>query len=235
MKQKRDILNKIMILEALIAVAWAAIVLIFTEDLGDKEFYFWGGFTCVMLAFVIAIGSLFLIHSRNNENLTEIRVIPVWVSLAYLGISVFINSIFVAIDADEPRKPLVVINVILLIGFIGFRMFTDNYAQRVNDQTKAVVEKLKPTTAISARLGVIVSSATDEDVKKKLLSLKETVDYSSNLTQHGTEAFQAQFLSQLGYIEGLLNSNGDKALVCQKIDEAMATWRGRNSVNASIQ
>ena len=79
--KRSSILNKIMLLETVIAVAWAAILLGFT-DFKEVGFYFWGGFACTILAYVLCIGSLFLLQMRENRNLTEINVIPLWASLA---------------------------------------------------------------------------------------------------------------------------------------------------------
>lgn len=232
--KRSSILNKIMLLETVIAVAWAAILLGFT-DFKEVGFYFWGGFACTILAYVLCIGSLFLLQMRENRNLTEINVIPVWASLAYLGVTVLVNSVFVAMKDGDSPKPLVIINVILLIAFLALRMFTDNYADRVDRQTNRVVEKIQPVAQVSARVAAIISMANNQEVKKRLIKLKEIIDYSSNVSQVAGEQKEAQILVQLGYLENLIRSNAEEQVIFDKIEEATATWRSRNGANSMLQ
>lgn len=223
-----------MILETVIAVAWAAILLGFT-DFNEVGFYFWGGFACTILAYVLCIGSLFLLQMRENPNLTEIHVIPVWASLVYLGMAVLVNSVFVAIKDGGSPKPLVIINVILLIAFLALRMFTDNYAARVDKQTRHVVEKIHSTAQISAKVAFVISITNDREIKEKLLKLKETIDYSSNVSQAAGEQIEEQILIQLGYLENLIKGNAEQQVIFNKIEEVTATWKCRNGANSMLQ
>lgn len=229
-----NLITKILIVETVVAFAWAGMTLIFT-DFDTAGFYFWGGFVGAIVAFLLCIGSLFLIQQRDESSMTEINAIPVWISLVYLSLALVVNSIFIFIRDDGPAKPLVISNVVLFVLFFATRMYTENYAQRVEEQAELMTEKTQSVADISARIGIILGMTTDNDVKKKLLSLKEMVNYSTNINHSGTEQIEAQFIAQLRGIEGLIHNRSDKQIILQKIDEASAVWKNRNSIMNMIQ
>ena len=99
---------------------------------------------------------------------------------------------------------LVSLNLVVLSIFISIRLYTGDYIARVDMQTRHSVEKIRPMSSVSTHLATLLSLTTDSDIKRQLHSLKEMVDYSSNVSQSFQENLQNQFLLQLNQIQSLI-------------------------------
>jgi hypothetical protein len=89
--------------------------------------------------------------------------------------------------------------------------------------------------SISSQLAVMISVTTDAGIKNQLLKLKETVDYSTNVSQGFLVDSQNYFLLQLNQIQGMIDENKDYEEINKKIQEATVTWKIRNSVASTIK
>lgn len=232
--QGNDSIKKISIIELLIFIGWCVVVLVFAEY--DRAgFYFWGGFSFGFLSFIIAGVSLLLIKAKNNRNTTETSYIPVYYTAVYLLTSIIINTYFVFRATGRLNIILVVLNAVILVLFITIRLFTDGYVERVDNQTRHSATKIRPVTSISSQMAILLSITTNPDIKKHLLSLKEIVDYSSNVSQGFSEDSQNLFLIQLNHIQSLISQQKDKEEIIEKIQEATVIWKTRNSVVSTIK
>lgn len=232
--QEKDGIKKLAIIELLVCMIWCIIVLVFANY--DKaDFYFWGGFSFALFSFLVAGISLLLIKKKNQRNTTEIRYIPVYYTAFYLLASILINTYFVCRLAGKHNIILVVLNALIFIVFISIRLFTDGYVSRVGNQTKYSTEKTMPSTTISSKLSTLLSIATESDIKKELLKLKETVDYSSNVSQRFSENSNNLFLLLLNQIESLMVEKQDKEEIIKKIQEATVVWKTRNGMASTIK
>lgn len=229
-----DGIKKIFIIQLLLFISWCVVVLVFA-DYDRAAFYFWGGFGFGFLSFIVAGVSLLRIKTNNNRNTTEISHIPVYYTALYLMVTVIINTYFVFRVEGKFNIILVVTNFVLLVAFIAIRLYSDDLLSRVNEQTKHSAEKLIPITSISSQLATILCVTTDPDIKKQVLELKETVDYSSNISQEFSEKSQNLFLLQLNRIESLIVEHKDKDIISKNIQEAMVVWKTRNSVASTIK
>jgi hypothetical protein len=232
--QGKDGYKNLYIIELLLFIGWCVIVLAFA-DYEKARFYFWGGFGFGFLDFVIAGLSLFLIKRRINRNVAEISYIPVYYTTIFLLVSIIINTYFIFRIAGKFNIILVALNLVILVSFIAIRLNTEGYVERVDEQTKYSAEKLRPVTSISSQLAIILSATTDSDIKKRLLKLKEMVDYSSNVSQGFSENTQNLFLLQLNQLQSLILEHKDNDEINKKIQEATLTWETRNSVISTIK
>lgn len=229
-----DSIRKIFIIELLLFIGWCVVVLAFA-DYDRAAFYFWGGFGFGVFAFIVAAISFLYTNIISNRNTTEINYIPVYITSVYLIAAIIVNTYFAFREKGKLNVILVSVNLLLFIVFIGLRLYTDDYQIRVDKQTVHSATKIKPITTISAKLGILVSMATDADVKKQLLKLKETVDYSSNVSQGFSEESENLFLLQLNQIETMISEKQDKELISKKIQESMVVWKSRNNVVSTIK
>jgi hypothetical protein len=90
-------------------------------------------------------------------------------------------------------------------------------------------------SSVSTHLATLLSLTTDSDIKRQLHSLKEMVDYSSNVSQSFQENLQNQFLLQLNQIQSLIVEHKTKDEIINKIQEATVTWKTRNSLASTIK
>ena len=232
--QMKNSIKKLAIIELLVFIGWCSVVLIFA-DYDRAGFYFWGGFSFGVISFIAAGVSLLLIKTLDNENTTEINYIPVYYTSIFLFITTSINTYFAFRGTGKYNIVLVVLNLVILIGFIAIRLDTDDYAKRVDKQTKHSAEKIKPVTSISSQMSALISATTDPDIKKQLHKLKENVDYSSNVSQKFLEDPQNLFLLQLNQIQDMIVNHKNKDEINMKIQEATVTWNTRNSLASTIK
>lgn len=229
-----DGIKKISMIELLLFISWCVVVLVFA-DYDRAGFYFWGGFGFGFLSFIVAGVSLLRIKTNNNRNTTEISYIPVYYTALYLIVAVIINTYFIFRVEGKRNVILVVTNLVLLVAFIAVRLYSEDLVSRVDEQTIHSAEKIRPITSISSQLATILCVTTDPDIKQQVLKLKETVDYSSNVSQGFSENSQNLFLLQLNQIESLIVEHKDKDVISKKIQEATVIWKTRNSVASTIK
>ncbi len=229
-----DGIKKIFIIELLLFISWCVVVLVFA-DYDRAGFYFWGGIGFGFLSYIVSAASLFFIKINNNRSTTEINYIPVYYTALYLIGTVIINTYFVFRTEGKFNVILVVTNLALLIAFVALRLYTDDLVSRVNQQTLHSAEKIRPITLISAQMATLLSIATDPDIKQQVLKLKETVDFSSNVSQGFTEESQNLFLLQLKQIEGSIAKHENKDVIGKRIQDATVVWNTRNSVASTIK
>ncbi len=232
--QKNNNIKKIMLIEILMFLAWCAVILIFA-DYDKAGFYFWGGFSFGILSFIIVAISLYLTDIKANRNTTEISYIPVYFTIIYLFFSLVINTYFIFRLSGKFNVVLMSLNGFILVLFTAVRLFTDQYVSRVEYQTSHITEKIRPISAISSQLASILSLTTNSNTKRELHILKETVDYSSNISQKFSEDLQKEFELQLNQIQTMIIENKDQDEINKKIQEATQTWKYRNSVVSSIK
>lgn len=228
MKDKNSI-NKILVLGTLIFVGWciAIFVTVKPELIG---FNFWFAFAFGIISFVVSFVSVIRMKISYNRNLTEINALPLVATVAYFVVSVVFNSIFVFRLYFGFRLMLVSVNFILLAAFVAYRLFTDNYASHVEALSEKVEEKTADVKRISSKLALIAGKTTDVNVKKRILKLKETVDYSTNLTQSRLYEIQDEFLLELNKLETLIDEGGSAEAFNERLSRLEAIWKSRNAV-----
>lgn len=210
------------------AALWAFSILIFT-DFEDAGFYYWGGFAFGLIAIILgAIVNLF-ISSRSNRNTTEIEMIPVYVTAVYVVASVIFNAVFVYLKDGNYNIAIPVVNVIAIVGYLVYIHGLSSYADRVVATGNAVGGKTSKYGAISTQMAKILGMCNDPDIKKKVLELKQKVDYSNNLAQDAVVYEEQDFYNTLLGLENMLADGSSKEEIFALIDEADGIWKIRNS------
>ncbi len=232
--KKNNSIKKISIIELLIFACWCVVVLVFA-DYNHAGFYLWAGFGFGVCHFVVAALSLFFVNTKNNRSTTELSFIPVYYTAAYLLISVCIDTYFIFRVSGDFNVLLVGINLVVLAFFIGIRIYTDSYVDRVDKQTRHIAEQTGAVASVQSLLSVIIGSVNDPDLKKQLIKLKETVDYSSNMSQQFTMNAQNQMMSVLNQIQVMVSQKENKHEIIEKINEASSIWKSRNSLASTIK
>ena len=227
MRDKNSI-NKIFLLEALIFAGWCiAIAVTVKPDL--IGFNFWCALAFSIVAFILSFVSVAGMRISSNRNLTEINALPLIASIAYLVAAVAFNSIFIFGIYFGFRAVLVVVNVLVLIAFASYRLFTNNYASHIEALSEQITAKTSDAAFISSKIAGIAGKISDEDMRKRVLKLKETVDYSTNITQAWAVGIQDEFLLELNILETMLDEGCSKAAFDEKMSKLEAVWKSRNS------
>ncbi|MBR5968985.1 MAG: hypothetical protein IK016_01420 [Lachnospiraceae bacterium] len=217
--------------ELSVFVVWLVFVVTMSKGIYSTGRFF-TTIICGLLSFGVAIASVFFVSGRRRRNLTEVRALPVLFSAVYLLIALIVNAVFLLNMGDSQIRMQIIINTVLLAFFAVIFIGSGEYLRHVEVQTEKVIEKTGQLSDISMRLGSIISLSKDEEIKRRVLSLKEKVDYSGNITQSKTADLQNEFGALLMRIEETVQVSGSSEKVSALIDEAERIWSARNAVAA---
>ena len=210
------------------AALWTLSILIFV-DFEDAGFYFWGGLCFGLIAIVLgAVVNLF-ISSRSNRNTTEIEMLPIYVTAVYVVISVIFNAIFVYLKDGDYNIAIPVFNVVAMVAYLVIIFSLGQYADRVVATGNAVGFKASRYGMITTKMAQILGMCNDPDIRKKVLDLKQKVDYSNNLAQDVSGYEEQDFYNVITNIESMLVDGSSKEDIMSLLDEADNIWKVRNS------
>lgn len=216
-----------------VLVAWLVCGLVFApyEIAG---FYYWGGFGFGLLG-IAAVCIADLLTSGGKRATTEVNAIPMVYSFGYLAVCLIKNAIFMVLVKGNLNRLLIVLNILTLLVYIMLVFYAVQYRNRLSDQLDLVAEKTANTTEIASLLARLLSQAKDPEVKSRLYSFKEKVDYSSNITQGFTADQENALIERLRSIGSELSSGANKEKLLSEIDEAEQTWNMRNAKVSTIR
>ncbi len=226
-------LKKGIIIELMVLVTWI-ISMILLVDFDKVSTFFWIEGAFVLLAYLIVIVTN-LVVPNGNEGTCEVNAIPFIISIIYLISQIITNSIAMLIFPGKKNKLIIIMDCIVIVVYVTALMFAVQYAKRLNKQIEKVNHKTTPTVNYVAQIGVMLSATKDAEIKEELLSLKKNVEYGSNMSQKQTQEIEGTFLSQLTYIQQLINQNQGKEDIIAAIKEANAIWMQRSSISSAIR
>jgi len=210
------------------AALWTLSILIFT-DKSDVGFYYWGGIAFGFIALVLgALVNLF-ISSRHSRNTTEIEMLPVFATGIYAVVCVIFNSVFVYLKDGDYSIAIPAFNVIAMVVYLIYVYSLLRYADRVVATGNAINEKTSRYAGISVKMAQLLGMCNDADIKKKVLELKQKVDYSNNLAQNVSGYEEEDFYNAITTLESMLADGTSKEEILAQIENADNIWKARNS------
>lgn len=213
---------------AVFAALWTLSILIFV-DFEDAGFYFWGGLCFGLIAIILGAVVNVFISSRAGRNTTEIEMLPIYVTAVYVVISVIFNAIFVYLKDGEYNIAIPVVNVVAMVAYMVVIYSLGQYADRVVAVSSAVGSKTSKYGMITTKMAQLLGMCKDPDVRKRVLDLKQKVDYSNNLSQEVSVYEEEDFYNVITNIESMLVDGSSKEDIMSLIDEADNIWKTRNS------
>lgn len=226
--------SKLTILTMMVMLAWLIITFIFAVD-RFHSVNFWCAIGFGVLAFVITIVSYLMILPKETIDIIEINAIPVVVTYIYLGAALVLNTIALFSVSLISLKFLVAFNIVFIVVFVSFRIFTNSYGRRIHSDVRITEEKKKPVILVKTRMSDLIAQNVDNDLKKAFMELKELVDYSDNLSNSQTANIEELFCAQISDIIYSLKSNESKEVILSKVENAKITWKSRNTIKATVQ
>ncbi len=210
------------------AALWTLSILIFV-DFEDAGFYFWGGLCFGLIAIILGAVVNVFISSRAGRNTTEIEMLPIYVTAVYVIISVIFNAIFVYLKDGDYNIAIPVVNVVAMVAYMVVIYSLGQYADRVVAVSSAVGSKTSKYGMITTKMAQLLGMCKDPDVRKRVLDLKQKVDYSNNLSQEVSVYEEEDFYNVITNIESMLVDGSSKEDIMSLIDEADNIWKTRNS------
>jgi len=162
-------------------------------------------------------------------------IIPFAVSILFLFITVVLNTVllvvasFVHIQFHWFTTVATIVNLLLFAGFSIYALYSLSYIGNLHEKDMSVREKISRHTEISAMLGLTMAMTDNQDVKAALHKLKESVDYSTNISTSITRGVEDTFDRMLTEIQNDIQSETPTKEIIDKINNASRLWRSRNT------
>lgn len=189
---------------------------------------YWIGFLFGLIGFAGAGISVYFLE-KSNSSTTETGCIPIYYTAVFVVLMISLNLPFAFMQTLSLMPVFVVANLLIILIYGVLFYGSIRHLMRVNDLTEYAPEKMKNTANISQQLTVLLSIVKDTDIRQELLKLKETVDYSNNVSQSFSEGDEEVFLEKLYKLQEELSNDSDTETIINHIKDAASTWGVRNS------
>lgn len=191
------------------------------------------GLLCGLAAAVLSILYLTVFRRSPGWQAAEAGAVSIYLPIAYTCASMVSNTLFILSGRGGFNMILTLWNMVISAGYIIAILYAEKENQRLAEQLARTGQKLAGPVQISARLGEILSVTEDGEIRKQILKLKESVDYSTNITTAATYESERQLMGQLDELMSLIRDHGDPSAIKNKIREAEVTCKIRSSSAAA--
>lgn len=189
---------------------------------------YWIGFVFGLAGFAAAGVSIYFLE-KGNRSTTETACIPVYYTAVFVVLMISLNLSFALMQVLSLMPVFIVANLLIILVYGVLFYGSVRHLMRVNDLTEYAPGKIKNTADISRQLTVLLSIAKENGIRQELLKLKETVDYSNNVSQSFSENDEVVFLEKLYRLQEALSGGSDTETILNQIKDAADTWNVRNS------
>lgn len=196
-------------------------------------YLFGGALTFGIIAAVLSVIYLIKFWNTPGRQAVEAGAVSIYYTIMYFAVAIIANTIFVLTENGGFNKYLIVFNLVIAAVYVILTIYAETYSKRVAGQLELTEQKTHNTAMISEKLGVLLSVVDDDEIKKKIMSLKESVDYSSNISSEKTNESEKLMEDCLDEVKDLIVKQSDKAMISNKIREAEIIWKTRTSAASS--
>ena len=223
-----------MIIDAAAAIVWTIVVLLFSHNFPAMESV--AALLFGILAFILTgFAAYYAQQQAKGHEAEDLSAVPVYYSLAYLGIAAVYNGVTVIADTTQSLRIVLAVNILLAAIYGVLVLLALRYVTRVSETGQKIAAKTNATKAISVQINGLAAIATDEQVKKALLDLKQTVDYSDNVSVSAVADNEAALHTTLDGIMDMLNQGKDSTEILPEIQKAVNLWKVRNSIQSGLR
>lgn len=198
----------------------------------------WDKFWCSLVCTIVAIGATeaYLLWFKKDPGAagTEVSALGVILTICYLIIVLLMNSLFTILRYGNFNWVIMCLNVIAMGFYIVLLLWLEKSSARLAQQLEKTEQKIVPSKEISRKLGELLAITQDDEIKSKLLKLKEAVDYTTNISTAATAAKDAQLNDLLDEIVQLTMAHADPVIILNKVETAEMTWKMRSSAASSV-
>ena len=198
----------------------------------DPNLQFIGGIVGGILAVVVSIVYLLQFRQSPGKQATEVGALSIYFTAVYVVAALVVNTVLILLGYGGFNTILWFGNILIAVVYIVLILYVEKDTHRLKEQLERTAQKTVASIDISALLGRILAEVEDEGLRGQLLKLKETVDYSSNITTSGTFAAERAMEIQLNELEAMISERRDPSEILSKIREAETTWKTRSSTSA---
>ena len=195
----------------------------------------WGSIAGVAVAVGAAEIYLLVLRKDPGSQAAEQGALGAIFTVIYLIIALLANTLLLVTGYGYFSWLLIVVNIAILAGYIILVMWTDQASKRLEKQLETVEKKTAPNTHIARKLGELLAITQDDEIRGRLLKLKEAVDYSTNISTQATADREMQMGAQLDETAQLTIARADRLIILGKVETAEMLWKMRNATSATFR
>lgn len=218
----------------ILGAIWALVVLILA-GMQDPAIHFAGSLLFGIIAVAAAVIYLFFLRFDPGRQAVEQGALSIIITIAYVFISLVANTALIPVGLGGFDRYLVIGNIIIDAVYVVLILYVENDTRQLKNRLDRTETKIAASVDISAKLGALLGIAENEEIRNRLLKLKELVDYGTNITTAATAAQEQQMVGCLDELMNLLMADSRNELVMEKIQQAERCWKLRSSAAASIK
>lgn len=188
-----------------------------------------------IISVAAALLYLQVFHTAPDKQATEIEATAVYITVAYLGISGIVNTLFVLLRQGGFNIMLIAVNLLIDAAFVIAAIYVEMYIARTVRRLIVSENRVNTVEVISRKIGTLVGFAENEEIRKQLLKLKEVVDYSSNISAAHTHELENEMEAQLNRIMELMENTSDPQTIQKQIGAAEIIWKQRCNTGSSMR
>lgn len=213
---------------------WALAVLILA-GMRRPAIPFAGSLLFGIVATVIAVIYLSYFRFSPGRQAVEQGALSVIVTVAYVVISLVANTALIPVEWGGFNRYLLIGNAVINAAYMIVILYVEQDTRRLKGQLDRTEQKTAAAVSISGRLGSLLGVAEGDEVRRRLLKLKEAVDYGTNISTVETEALEQQMALYLDELMGLLMANSREELIMEQIRQAEQCWKIRSNIASSTK
>lgn len=191
-----------------------------------------GGILFGLLAVVVSILYLLVFRHSPGKQAAENGAITVYLTVSYVLATLGCNTAYILTRHGAFSRFLVLSNFAIIAVYCVAILFAEKDVKRLSDQLSRTERKTAGPGYLSAKLGVLLSMTEDKALHSRLLKLKESVDYSSNITTDATLASEKRMAALLDELQTLITDQADASEIQKKLHEAETEWKTRANMTA---
>ena len=207
----------------------------FDWDLLNWEEVALGSIACAIVAIVAAEIYLLAIRKESTESGTEFGALGIIFTVAFLLISILLNSVFALLGRGDFNWLLLALNLVTVAGYVVVLLWVDKASAGLTQRLEKTEKKTAPSVNIGRKLGELLAITEDTEIRGRLLKLKEAVDYSTNISTEATVGKEMQVEDLLDEIARLTLARADRLIILNKVSSAEAAWKMRSSAASSVR
>lgn len=213
----------------LLGAVWC-LIMVAVATLFTPTYSFWGGVVGGVISVAIAEVYLLFIRFPSRAQAVEAGAVSIYFTIGFVAISAIVNTVFILIKLGDFNYVLLAANALIDVCFIIAAIYAEKHAIRVAAQLVRAEKKISFTAGISQTIGSMIAAAPDDTIRNQLVKMKETVDYSSNISADSSADLEQKFAAQLEEVQSMMEVCEDSAVILQKLQQAEQTWKHRNAV-----
>lgn len=227
--KKSNYLSTSPMIVGMISAVWIISVLLLAE-IDGPQFFIWSGFIFAVIDFVLTIVGTYFFAEKIKNVVEEISIVPCWYMGIFFFVALSMNSFFAFIYNGEPKKIVIILNLILYVVYASILLYINSYLKHMTEVNERIAAKTSVNDEYKMTVSILMGMAKTLEVKGSIQKLKDLIDYSDNVSVKWAENNERQFQEKLSEIQVMLSQNEADEVVISQVQDAIEIWKRRNIV-----